>query len=90
VTGKTLRRVLDAHLDLSAHLMTDDLAGYRKPGKRFASHQAVKHSAGEYVRGGAHTNTVEGYFSLFKRGVKATTASFMSCDKILARSLCST
>lgn len=72
VTGKTLKRALDDHLDFSAHLMTDDLAGYRKPGKRFASHRTVNHSAGEYVRGDVHTNTVEGYFSLFKRGVNGT------------------
>lgn len=72
VTGATLRKVLDQHLDPSANLMTDDLPAYRKPGKRFASHQSVNHSAGEYVRGEAHTNTVEGYFSLFKRGVNGT------------------
>ena len=30
----------------------------------------MKHSAGEYVRGDVHTNTVEGYFSIFKRGMK--------------------
>jgi len=69
VTGKTLKGFLDEHLDPSAHLMTDDLPAYRKPGKRFASHQSVNHSAGEYVRGNAHTNSVEGYFSLLKRGV---------------------
>ncbi len=69
VTGETLKRVLDEHLDPSAHLMTDELAIYRKPSKRFASHRTVNHSAGEYVRGDVHTNTVEGYFSLFKRGV---------------------
>lgn len=72
VTGETLRQVLNEHLDPSANLMTDDLPAYRKPGKRFASHQSVNHSAGEYVRGAAHTNTVEGYFSLFKRGVNGT------------------
>lgn len=69
VTGKTLKSVLSEHLDPSAHLITDDFPGYRKPGRRFASHRSVNHSAGEYVRGDAHTNTVEGYFSLFKRGV---------------------
>ena len=52
--------------------MTDDFPGYRKPGKSFASQQTVNHSAGEYVRGDVHTNTVEGYFSLFKRGVNGT------------------
>src|SRR5258708_22582531 len=72
VTGETLKRVLDDHLDPSAHLMTDDLAAYRKAGKRFASHRSVNHSAGEYARGDAHTNTVEGYFSLLKRGVVGT------------------
>jgi hypothetical protein len=34
-----------------------------------ASHKTVVHSIGEYVRGDAHTNTVEGYFSIFKRGI---------------------
>ncbi len=72
VTGKTLRRVLNEHLDPSANLMTDDWRAYRKPGTRFASHQTVNHSVGEYVRGDVHTNTVEGYFSLFKRGVNGT------------------
>lgn len=69
VTGKTLAHVLAEHVDSSAHLMTDDLPAYRKPGKSFASHSALNHSEGEYVRGHAHTNSVEGYFSLFKRGV---------------------
>lgn len=72
VTGKTLRTVLDTHLDQSANLMTDEWPGYRKPGQRFASHETVNHGRGEYVRGKVHTNTVEGYFSLFKRGLNGT------------------
>src|ERR1700674_2076522 len=72
VTGKTLKRVLDDHLDPSAHLMTDDFRGYRKPGKSFASHRTVNHSAGEYVRGDAFTNTLERYCSLFNRVVNGT------------------
>ena len=36
----------------------------------YASHETVKHSANKYVRGTAHTNTIEGYFSIFKRGMK--------------------
>lgn len=39
-------------------------------GREFASHEAVNHSADEYVRGDAHTNTVEGFYSIFKRGMK--------------------
>ena len=38
-------------------------------GHEFAKHEVVKHSAGEYVRGDVHTNTVEGFFSIFKRGI---------------------
>ena len=37
--------------------------------EQFASHKTVIHSIGEYVRGDAHTNTVEGYFSIMKRGI---------------------
>ena len=49
---------------------TDEATYYRRPARRFARHDAVNHSAKEYVRGEAHTNTVEGYYSIFKRGMK--------------------
>ena len=39
---------------------------------RFASHSAVNHVDGEYVRGAAHSNTVENYFSILKRGITGT------------------
>src|SRR5207247_10939488 len=35
----------------------------------FERHETINHSLGEYVRGGAHTNTIEGYFSILKRGI---------------------
>jgi ISXO2-like transposase domain len=41
-------------------------------GSEFAKHSSVNHSIGEYVRGDAHINTAEGYFSIFKRGVYGT------------------
>ncbi len=69
VTGKNLRAVLNAHVEPSARLMTDELPGYTAPGRAFASHETVNHSAKEYVRGEVHTNTVEGFFSILKRGV---------------------
>ena len=50
-------------------LRTDESGVYTEIGKSFASHETVNHSAKEYVRGDAHTNTVEGYFSIFKRGI---------------------
>jgi transposase-like protein len=70
VTARTLRAVVFAHADTKSHLMTDEYRSYRGIGRRFASHQTVQHAAEEYVRGEAHTNTVEGFFSIFKRGMK--------------------
>ena len=43
--------------------------GYMDLGKEFARHEMVNHEAGEYVRGDAHSNTVESYFATFKRGI---------------------
>ena len=50
--------------------MTDESRLYGEVGAEFAGHETVTHSAGEYVRGEAHTNTLEGYFSIFKRGMR--------------------
>jgi hypothetical protein len=43
---------------------------YREAKAYFSDHLTVRHSAYEYVRGKVHTNTIEGYFSIFKRGMK--------------------
>jgi hypothetical protein len=51
-------------------MMTDESGIYRRLGGEFASHEYVKHSKDEYVRGNVHTNTVEGFYSIFKRGMK--------------------
>ncbi len=69
VSAKTLKPYLQAHVDPEAHLMTDDAGQYRIIGPEFAKHDTVNHSAGEYVRGNAHTNSAEGFFSIFKRGI---------------------
>lgn len=61
--------VLD-NLDREARLMTDEATMYRKIGREFAEHSSVKHYRKEYVRGDVTTNTVEGCFSIFKRGMK--------------------
>jgi len=52
-------------------VMSDSAAWYKKLNKdrRFSGHQTVDHTKDEYVRGPVHTNTVEGYFSIFKRGM---------------------
>jgi hypothetical protein len=49
-------------------LMTDQFSGYTGLG-RFYRHKIVNHAKGEYVRGEAHTNTIEGFWSLFKRAI---------------------
>jgi len=50
--------------------MTDEGGHYMRIGRAFAEHGVVNHKREEYVRGDIHTNTVEGYFSIFKRGMK--------------------
>jgi|SRR4051794_33072352 len=69
VNAETLKPILMAQLDQKSFLMTDGEGQYRILGPIFAKHETVNHSIGEYVRGDAHTNTVEGYFSIFKRGI---------------------
>src|SRR5882672_7555282 len=69
VTGKTLRPILTANVSRKSRLMTDTAGGYMDVGKEFARHEMVDHGIGEYVRGDAHSNTVEGYFSVLKRGI---------------------
>lgn len=46
--------------------------------RSFASHETVNHSKEKYVRGDAYTNTLEGYFSIFKRGMKGI---YQHCDE---------
>ena len=68
--AKEIGPIVRGNIARESELMTDDAKQYNPIGKKFASHESVKHSTGEYVRGDAHTNTVEGYFSIFKRGMK--------------------
>ena len=61
VTAKTLKPILKTQIDKSSQVMTDEAKVYAKIEKGFAGHETVSHSIGEYVRGDAHTNTVENY-----------------------------
>ena len=73
VNAKTLRPMLAKHLNTkSVRLMTDGEGQYRLVADMFKSHDVVNHGGGEYVRGDAYTNTVEGYFSILKRGIVGT------------------
>jgi hypothetical protein len=69
VRGDTLRTVLARHASGASHFMTDESPTYGDIGFNFASWGTVNHSKDEYVRGDVHTNTIEGFFSILKRGV---------------------
>lgn len=74
VTAKNLKPILEAHMDKASYLMTDEASVYPGIAKATATgHGTVNHSIEEYVRGGFwHTNTVEGYFAILKRGIMGT------------------
>ena len=72
VKASTIKEILISNVDKSANLMTDEASQYVVVGREFSSHEVVKHNAREYSRGTAHTNTIEGYFSIFKRGLVGT------------------
>jgi transposase-like protein len=72
VNADTLRPIMVAHIDRKSFLMTDDAGQYRPIGPEFAGFDTVNHGIEEYVRGAAHVNTTEGYFSLLKRGLNGT------------------
>jgi hypothetical protein len=70
--------IIRANLDRESHVMTDEAARYAQLGNEFAKHDAVDHHRGEYGytdrRTGTkvNTNTIEGYYSIFKRGMRGT------------------
>jgi transposase-like protein len=75
VTSDRLGEVLAENADLTCRLITDEWVGYQRVGKMFeGGHESVKHAIGEYVRKGTdvHSNTIEGVFSLLKRGIMGT------------------
>jgi hypothetical protein len=74
VSAKTLRPILDEQLvdAKKTKLMTDGEGQYRLVADMVESHETVNHGIGEYVRGTVHTNTIEGYFSILKRGITGT------------------
>lgn len=73
VTAKTIMPIVKANIAKEAVLMTDEANAYNGAGKHFAGHGTTNHNAGQYVdynNPTIHSNTVEGYFSIFKRGMK--------------------
>jgi transposase-like protein len=74
----TIKPVLSALVHKRTVLLTDDASHYNSIGKDFAWHSVVKHSLGQYVVGEVHTNTIEGFFSVFKKGMKGV---YQHCGK---------
>jgi transposase-like protein len=66
----TVTRIVKGNVARESRLHTDESRLYGEAAGHFAAHETVKHSAREYVRGDVHTNSAEGYFSIFKRGMR--------------------
>lgn len=67
--GSTLRPLINNMVSKDAFIFTDKLAAYRGLDKEYKGHATVDHEAKEYVRGNVHTNSIEGVWSLLKRGI---------------------
>lgn len=77
INSGTIGKVLLENVSRDATLMTDEARHYRNMGTMFAGHLTVNHARGEYVRKGdatIHTNTIEGFFSIFKRDARRVPA----------------
>jgi transposase-like protein len=72
VTGDTLRPILRKHASHLSTVYTDESHVYDKLAHDFYEHDSVSHKSSEYARGPVSTNTVEGYFSILKRGLIGT------------------
>jgi hypothetical protein len=69
VTGKNVREALVRNADRKSRLHTDESRLYPRVGAEFAEHETVNHGTKEYARGDVTTNSVEGFFGIFKRGM---------------------
>jgi hypothetical protein len=66
----TVAKIVTDNIHHESRLHTDESRLYTGADQHFASHETVKHSAKEYARGDVNTNSAEGYFSIFKRGMR--------------------
>jgi transposase-like protein len=68
--GNTVSKIVRENIAKETRLMTDESRLYVKVGREFTSHETVNHSAGEYAREDVYTNNAEGYFGVFKKGMR--------------------
>lgn len=78
VKATTIAEIVRKNIVRESRLMTDEASYYTKLGREFADHGVVQHQKGEYGRGDTYTNTIEGFFSIFKRGMKGV---YQHCAK---------
>ncbi|HEY4941863.1 MAG TPA: IS1595 family transposase [Rhizomicrobium sp.] len=78
ITAVSVGRIVAKNVSREARLMTDQSPVYGDIGREMASHESVNHSKEEYVRGDVYTNSAEGFFSIFKRGMKGV---YQHCDE---------
>lgn len=71
-------KIVRENIDRETRLHTDESMVYRKVGREFAAHERVNHGQKEYARGDVTTNTIESFFSVFKRGMRGT---YQHCDE---------
>jgi transposase-like protein len=67
-TGKTIKSFVNKNVQKGSMVLTDEWKSYNALNKDFL-HYFINHSAGEYVNGDIHTNNLEGFWSLLKRGI---------------------
>lgn len=72
VTARNLKTMIRENVDRNSTIMTDEFWSYNYLHEEFAGHGRINHSKGEYAKGEIHTNSVEGYFSILKRGIIGT------------------
>lgn len=81
ISVKTIKPIVEENIAREATLMTDEARYYKPIGKEFAAHRSVNHAQDEYVNrddNTIHTQTIEGYFAIFKRGMRGV---YQHCDK---------
>lgn len=69
VNNDTIKSVVFEHVEKGSHVMTDGYRTYKNLAAEGYTHSTVNHSEGKFVKGNAHTNTAEGFFGIFKRGI---------------------
>jgi len=75
---ETVAKLVRENVAKESRLHTDTSSIYKNVGKEFAVHEKVNHFEKEYARGDVTTNTIEGFFSIFKRGMRGV---YQQCDE---------